>query len=62
MNFSLILRIQGLSNYFHPVMSRRLLIETLLSRIESMFTEINVPEPALGATVSAAVSALVDTL
>jgi len=43
-------------------MSRRLLIETLLSRIESMFTEINVPEPALGATVSAAVSALVDTL
>jgi protein transport protein SEC24 len=34
-------------------------IEVLLSRIETMFAEMHVPEPALGATVLAAVSALV---
>jgi len=37
-------------------------IETLLSRMESMFTEWPVPEPALGATVVAAVNALVPPL
>jgi hypothetical protein len=37
-------------------------IETLLSRIESIFSEHHVPEPALGATVLAAVSALVSLL
>jgi hypothetical protein len=34
-------------------------IDILLSRIESMFSEMHVPEPALGATVLAAVAALV---
>ena len=36
-------------------------IEVLLSRIETMFSEMNVPEPALGATMQAAISALEKT-
>ena len=43
-------------------LTSRVQIELLLSRIELMFGEMHVPEPALGATVETAVSALVLSL
>jgi protein transport protein SEC24 len=43
---------------FSPI---RIQIEALLYRIEAMFPEITPPEPAFGATMLAAVSALVYT-
>jgi hypothetical protein len=41
------------------MLTGRAQIDLLLLRIGTMFTDMHVPEPALGATVQAAASALV---
>jgi protein transport protein SEC24 len=46
-------------NFPNHLLIDRLQIEALLSRIDTMFSEIHVPEPALGACMISAVSALV---
>ena len=50
------------SHIIRVQLTSRVQIELLLSRIELMFGEMHVPEPAFGATVDAAVSALVYNL
>ena len=46
-------------NLFRIKLTGRLQIDLLLSRIESTFSEMHIPEPAFGAAVQAAFLALV---